>query len=92
MRRKIDEVNESGDFMDSNDFAVSESNFSQSFRSREAASSVKGFGGAASRQAQQKRDRVKEQLYNFEESKFSSYQKQDANDDDFWFHNSLILM
>lgn len=35
MRKKIDELNESGEFMDSNDFAVSESNFSQSFRSKD---------------------------------------------------------
>ena len=35
MRRKIDEINESGDFDDSNDYAISESNFSQSFKPRE---------------------------------------------------------
>jgi hypothetical protein len=34
MRRKIDEINESGDFDDSNDYQISESNFSHSFKPR----------------------------------------------------------
>ena len=42
MRKKIDELNESAEFMDSNDFAVSDSNFSMSFRSKEAMNSAKG--------------------------------------------------
>lgn len=74
MRRKIDELNESGDFMDSNDFAVSESNFSQSFRSRDAT----GKGTTKSQQQ-------KKQFYYYDQQKFTSYNKpneQQANDDD----------
>eukprot|EP00347_Sterkiella_histriomuscorum_P016804 403351791 len=83
MRKKIDELNESGDFMgDSNDFAVSESNFSQSFRSRDAANAAKNSGIAGRFKQQQE----KKSFYDYEQQKFSSYDKvndQGANDDEF---------
>jgi hypothetical protein len=52
MRKKIDELNESAEFMDSNDFAVSDSNFSMSFRSKDAMNSAKGTAKTSAQKKQ----------------------------------------
>ena len=70
MKKKIDEQDESQEYIDSGDFHLSESNFSQSFRSK--APSITKSG-------QKKEAGEKKPFYFYEQQKFSSYQTTGGN-------------
>jgi hypothetical protein len=63
MRKRLDDLEESQEYMDSGDYQVSESGFSQSFRSR-APSHANKSG---------QKPKEKKEFYFYDQHKFSSY-------------------
>ena len=71
MKKKIDEAaDESQEYIDSGDFHLSESNFSQSFRSKAPSITKSGQKQTAAE---------KKPFYFYEQQKFSSYQTSGGN-------------